>query len=78
MVRMDLDSLNVSRRRDPQGFYVAVIGREKVTTIIDAVEELGLDIERSGDVIMIRSKSWAKLASLMSRAKARGLRVIDD
>ncbi|GGP19276.1 hypothetical protein GCM10007981_02310 [Thermocladium modestius] len=78
MVRIDLGSLNVSRRRDPQGFYVAIIGKERAAIIIDAVEELGLDIESSGDVIMIRSKSWAKLASLMSRAKARGLRVIND
>ncbi len=76
MVKMDLNSLNISRKKDPQGFYVAIIGREGAAVIIDAVEELGLDIERSGDIIVIRSKSWAKLTSLMLRAKTRGLRVI--
>lgn len=41
MVRIDLGSLNVSRRRDPpQGFYVAIIGKERAAIIIDAWRSL--------------------------------------
>lgn len=76
MVKIDSTALNVSKRRDPNGFYVALIGKEPAAIIMDAVSELGIDVAREGDMIILRGKSWAKFAALINKARERGIKVL--
>jgi arginine repressor len=70
MVQIDLNALNISKRRDPNGFYVAIIGEHSFALIVDYINDLGLDIEKEGNMIMIKTKSWAKLAKLIKKAES--------
>ena len=69
MVQIDLNALNISKRRDPNGFYVAIIGEHAFALIVNYVNDLNLDIEKEGAIIIIRTRSWAKLAKLAKKAE---------
>ncbi|WP_143701262.1 hypothetical protein [Vulcanisaeta thermophila] len=72
-------ALNVGRRRrDPEGNYVAVTDSVVFNKLISKVVELGLDYEVTGDLVVIRGKSWSKMQRLINFARELGIEVLID
>lgn len=68
--------LNVGRRKNPQGYYVAVLEVETFKNKLqDVIEKLKLGFEISGNIVFIYSKSWSNIEKLINTAKSRGIEV---
>ncbi len=72
---MRVKGLNIGRKKDPRGYYVAIADKETYFKIRDIVERLGLEVEDLGVMVGIRSKSWSKIEKLIEEAKSRGIEV---
>lgn len=71
--------LNVSRsRKDPEGNYVAILSKDAFDGIINKVIELELYYETTGNLVVIKGRSWSKIQKLINYAREVGIEVLID
>lgn len=70
--------LNVSRRKEPGGNYVAVMDRETYERLKSTISKLGLDVEVTGNIAIVKDKSWNHMRRLMNTARELGINVNED
>ncbi|NPA23182.1 MAG: hypothetical protein GXO23_02660 [Crenarchaeota archaeon] len=76
-VRIDVDELHVGRKKDPQGYYVALVHKDTLGKLIDVVQSSEIYVDPYGDIIILRSRSWKAIQRLINYARSRGIRVLE-
>ncbi|MCG2865296.1 MAG: hypothetical protein L7H04_05455 [Vulcanisaeta sp.] len=77
MVRL-AEGLNVSRRKDPGNYYVAIMDKATYTKLSDALRRLGLLPEEAGNIVIVRDRSWSRIKRLINIARELGINVVED
>ncbi len=77
MVRVGVDEIHVGRKKDPQGYYVALVHKDTLGKLIDLLQDRDVYVEPYGDIVIIRSRSWNSIQRLVNYARSRGIRVLD-
>ncbi len=75
-MRVEEGALNVGRKRDPRGNYVAVTDVKTYEVLKDVISMLEMEVENSGNVVFIASRSWSRMSKLMREAESRGVKVM--
>ncbi len=76
MVRhIEKNTLNVGRKKTPDGYFVAVLDSEAYSKLKDHICRLGLTVEDCGNFIIVKSRSWSIIEKLMNIAKGLGVQV---
>ena len=78
-MKIEKNTLNIGRKRDPEGYFVAVLSQDAYDKLKDVIDKLSLSnqvlVDRLGTAYMLRSKSWNIIDRLANIAKQRGIRV---
>ncbi len=76
---MESNTINIGRKRDPNGYFVAVLASDTYDKLKDVIDKMLLSnqilIDRAGNMYIIRSKSWNTMSKLVNAARQRGIRV---
>ncbi len=76
MVKIGDYELHIGRKRDPQGYYVAVLNVRTYELLREAIEKLNIQIERAGDIVFLKSRSWTSMNKLTNICETRGIKVL--
>ncbi len=78
-MKIKSNSLNIGRKRDPQGYFVAIMSREVYEKLRDFVDQLMVTsqvvIEQAGTFYMIKTRSWSIMERIANVARQRGINV---
>ena len=78
-MKIETNTLNIGRKRDPEGYFVAIMPLDVYDKLKDIIDQLvsssKVIIDRAGTAYILRSKSWNTIAKLANVARQRGVRV---
>ncbi|GEM_PF-617406 len=76
MVKLvERNTINVGRKRTPDGYFVAILDSEAYGKLREYLSKLGLQVEQYGNIIIVKSKSWSSLEKLINIARSLGVQV---
>jgi len=76
-MRINVDELHVGKRKDPQGYYVALVHKDTLGKLVEVIQSSDIIVEPYGEVIILRSRSWNSMQKLINYARSRGIKVLD-
>ncbi|NPB00025.1 MAG: hypothetical protein GXO10_01485 [Crenarchaeota archaeon] len=76
-MRIKVDELHVGKKKDPQGYYVALVHKDTLGKLIEVVESSNISVEPCGEFIILRSRSWNTMQRLINYARSRGIKVLE-
>lgn len=70
-------TLNIGRKRDPQGNYVVVLTRNTYMKVKDIIEKLNFTCDDQGDIIFLKTRKWSEIDKLIKMAKGRDVKIVE-
>ena len=77
MVKVGDYEIHIGRKRDPQGYYVALMSVTTFEKLKDVISRLGVQFEIVGNLVFIKSKSWMNIQKIVNICHERGIRVLE-
>ncbi len=75
-MRIGIDELHIGKKKDPQGYYVALVHKDTLGKLVEVIQSSNIIVEPYGEIIILRSRSWNSMQRLINYAQSRGIKVL--
>ena len=70
--------IKTGRRKDPEGYYLALIDKEGFHLLRAYLRKLGIGVEEWGEYVALRARSRSLLKRILRKARSLGFIVEGD